>query len=227
MFCTKCDHEDENLTLERPICVKCGYDNSYVLGLIAADEDDAELFVEDEIRSVVACAQRCIVLFSIVVASYDEDREVICDWLKREELWQFVSPEEKQFLESKNPTERQFINAGWRAEALYLLLWVVGKVDNLSDFKEECDADQIKNGCGFYLQSTKGFIETAKLRTEEEVFDMQDSIYDTHWSIRDASLRNKASFSHTAASIIRERHHAINWAVGYCGQEWDEITTDT
>jgi hypothetical protein len=27
--------------------------------------------------------------------------------------------------------------------------------------------------------------------------------------------------------IIQERHHAINWVIGYEGLSWDEVTTDT
>ena len=28
-------------------------------------------------------------------------------------------------------------------------------------------------------------------------------------------------------SVIRERHYAFNWIIGYCNQTWDEISTDT
>jgi hypothetical protein len=27
--------------------------------------------------------------------------------------------------------------------------------------------------------------------------------------------------------IVQERHHAINWVIGYDGAPWDEVTTDT
>lgn len=29
------------------------------------------------------------------------------------------------------------------------------------------------------------------------------------------------------AGVVQERHHALNWLIGYCGQDWDDITTDT
>jgi len=29
------------------------------------------------------------------------------------------------------------------------------------------------------------------------------------------------------AGIVIERHAALNWLIGYMGQSWDEITTDT
>jgi hypothetical protein len=27
--------------------------------------------------------------------------------------------------------------------------------------------------------------------------------------------------------VLYERHYALNWLIGYCDQEWDEVTTDT
>ena len=29
------------------------------------------------------------------------------------------------------------------------------------------------------------------------------------------------------AGVVQERHYALNWLIGYCGQDWDNITTDT
>jgi hypothetical protein len=29
------------------------------------------------------------------------------------------------------------------------------------------------------------------------------------------------------AGAIFERHWGFNWLTGYCGQEWDQISTDT
>jgi hypothetical protein len=29
------------------------------------------------------------------------------------------------------------------------------------------------------------------------------------------------------AGVVQERHYALNWLIGYCGQDWDDITTDT
>jgi len=29
------------------------------------------------------------------------------------------------------------------------------------------------------------------------------------------------------SGVIQERHYAMNRITGYCGQAWDEITTDT
>jgi hypothetical protein len=27
--------------------------------------------------------------------------------------------------------------------------------------------------------------------------------------------------------VAQERHHALNWLIGYMDQEWDKVSTDT
>jgi len=27
--------------------------------------------------------------------------------------------------------------------------------------------------------------------------------------------------------MVVERHHALNWLIGYQGQDWDDVSTDT
>jgi hypothetical protein len=29
------------------------------------------------------------------------------------------------------------------------------------------------------------------------------------------------------AGVVQERHYGLNWLIGYRGQKWDDITTDT
>ena len=52
-------------------------------------------------------------------------------------------------------------------------------------------------------------------------------IYDAHWKVRDAQINGRPVPEEIIPGLVQERHHAINWLMGYCGQEWDEVTTDT
>jgi hypothetical protein len=45
--------------------------------------------------------------------------------------------------------------------------------------------------------------------------------------VRDAQLFGKPAPRDIEAGVVRERHYAFNWIIGYCGQPWDEISTDT
>lgn len=71
------------------------------------------------------------------------------------------------------------------------------------------------------------FLRSALLRHADEVRAEYDIVYQAHWRVRDAELFGKPPPEDVDHGVVQERHHAFNWIVGYCGQSWDEITTDT
>jgi len=187
-----------------------------------AEED----LLPDVMRSAAEVARRCCVLISIVRAGHGEPREAIIDWLKTEDLWEFVSPYERRFLEDEFPTAQQFVNATWRVEASQALLWALDELPAMSGLTEMCRLDSQLTATPF-LRPTSDFISTASLRTEEEIRGELDTVYDAHWRVRDAQLKRRPIPDGLNPGVIQERHYALNWLTGYDGQEWDEITTDT
>ena len=224
MFCTSCDNEDKKLDVNNPVCKECGFDNSYVYGLVAED-DEAD--VEDELRDSKSCAQRCVVLYSVVAVAHGDDRTKIVSWLREHNLWKLVSTQEQEFFSSTKPTEQQIVNATWRVEALHLLLWSLNKVQSTSSLTEMCNVEEIQSVFGFFLSDPQEFIESSVLRNENEIDRRNELIYQSHWKVRDAQLNGKSIPNKLNPSVIKERHYAINWLTGYCGQEWDDVTTDT
>jgi hypothetical protein len=74
------------------------------------------------------------------------------------------------------------------------------------------------------------FCASASLRSEEELFAAACEIQDLHvvaLQRRKSRPNYRPSVAALDQEVIRERHHAINWLVGYCGQAWDDVTTDT
>jgi hypothetical protein len=222
MFCTNCGEETD---LKIRHCQHCQFDLIHVHSLL--DEDDFDDDLEDEFRGASECAKRCIVLYALKSVAHGADAKSVVTWLQSENLWSAVSDEEKSFFLSANPTENQIINASWRVEALSLLLWALGKEVDISDLSNMCDSVRVDSICNFYLKSTIPFIESATLISESEVYDINELIYESHWKIRDSQINKKSLDKSYDSGVVMERHHAINWLMGYCGQEWDEVTTDT
>lgn len=222
MFCTNCGEETD---LKIRHCQHCQFDLIHVQSLL--DEDDFDDDLEDAFRCASECAKRCIVLHALKSVAHGANAKSVVTWLQSENLWSAVSDEEKSFFLSTNPTENQIINASWRVEALSLLLWALGKEIDISDLSTMCDSDRVDSLCSFYLKSTIPFIESATLISESEVYDVNELIYESHWKIRDSQINNKSLDQSYDSGVVMERHHAINWLMGYCGQEWDEVTTDT
>ncbi|HEX6611164.1 MAG TPA: DUF4272 domain-containing protein [Hyphomicrobiaceae bacterium] len=50
-------------------------------------------------------------------------------------------------------------------------------------------------------------------------------MYRYHWAVRDASINGRPSPADLDPGIVMERHHALNWLIGYI--DADDVTTDT
>jgi hypothetical protein len=205
--------------------------------------DESQDEYVEQIRGADEVARRCIVLYAVLAAGNGEPRDELVAWLRREGLWGAVSSKESEFLLSGCPTQRQRINATWRAEALLPLLWSLRLVSELPIPQQLCDVQLIRRVLPQLLGSVGEFISTARLRSDSEIHDANEEIYQIHWRVRDAQLRNQPTppgklprmpvedceppARSYNAGVVQERHHALNWLIGYCEQDWDDIKTDT
>ncbi len=181
---------------------------------------------EVRLREPKEVAKRAIVLYALVAVAHQADRQRATLWLKREGLWESVSPKEKGFLESDDPPEQARVEASWRAESLWTLLWALGKTARLDLPNEVCDTQLIQEIMPAPDSSCTQFINQAALRPPSEILDTTDLIYRVHWAVVDARLNSRKTPGGFHSGIVYERHYALNWLVRYA-DEWDDVTTDT
>jgi len=182
---------------------------------------------EDEvrIRDAKDVARRAAVLHAVAAVGHGGNCHTIRKFLEEEGLWESVTPNERIVFESDNPPKQALIDASWRAEALWVLLWALGKVEKLDLPKTQCDADHVHRAMPKKGEVAE-FISSATLRPKSEVLDETDRIYRIHWTVRDAQLRNKPIPADLNPSVVVERHYTLNWLTWYA-DEWDDVTTDT
>lgn len=180
----------------------------------------------ERIKNAKQVARRCIILYAIVAAGYDHDRNKIVEWLKSERLWQFTSPREQAFLTSKRPSKQQVIDATWRVEALASLSWAINATIK-PDLGKEVELSNIVGKLPRLFTDTQAFISNASILSNEELNREHDAVDHAHWRIRDARRNKKPEPSDLACEAIPERHKALNWLLGWGGRAWDNITTDT
>ena len=182
----------------------------------------------DQVRTANEVARRALALFAVVGLALGAERSEVLDWLKENDLWAELTPMELGFVDTPNPSRKQIINASWFSERLIVLVWALGAVDRLPPADEQCDTSVFQDVLPPYADvGVPVFIARAKLRTDQELIAMADTILDFHWMARDAKLNNRPPKQPVDTEIIQERHHAINWVIGYDGATWDEVTTDT
>lgn len=186
-----------------------------------------EIFPVDVPRSASVVARRALALFGAVAVAFGADREQITGWLHDNELWRELTPAEVEFMESASPSEKQTINASWYSERLVVLVWAL-RLTEMPDADQQCDTSIFVDQLPPYAEvKAAEFINAATLRPQAELLEQRGAILDLHWIARDASIRNREDPPGVDLGIIQERHHAINWLVGYEGLDWDEVTTDT
>ena len=182
---------------------------------------------ENEIRSAQAVAARALAVFGTVGVALGAPRGDVVEWLKAERLWEELTPREVNFLSVEEPPERDRIEFSWQSERLIVLLWALGKVE-MPKTSMQCDTSVFQQLLPPFADgSVVSFIGSARLRSDEELREKANELLKEHWSARDAVLKHKAEASKVDCEIVQERHHAINWIIGYDGLSWDDVTTDT
>lgn len=188
-------------------------------------DDDAE--DQHTPRTAAEIARRALVLNSVIVAAYGWDRDDLITWLKDEGLWDEATPKEKLFLSTPKPDAQQLINFSWRSEAQVALLWAIQTLPNLGSLAEEVDTVPLVDAIPGIFEPTREFIESASLREPDVIMREREKVRYAHWQVRDASLRKLPVPNGINPGIVQERHHGFNWVIGYCGDEWDDVTADT
>jgi hypothetical protein len=175
-------------------------------------------------RSPEEIAKRCLATAFCAVKGETKDQELVDALIKDYSASAFLSPDEHAFLKAKNPSQQQLVDFSWRYECVHVFLWALGARDTLSPPNEICpvseDMKLIKKA------GPATFVAEAKRRATQEILDMADYYYRLHWAAIELRLKEKKS-DLLDEGIIRERHRALNWLIGYLNQEWDDVTTDT
>ncbi len=183
------------------------------------DEVTKTIVERDSVRTAQEIATRALALFAVVGMGFDAGREEVTTWLHEEDLYEALTPTEKRFVANETPTRRELINASWQSEALLLLLWALEKVEDLPPANIQCGTSLFKRLLPPYADiSVKDFVRLATRRSDEALRNMADVTMNLH---------AKAPSQDVDVEIVRERHRAINWVVGYEGLPWDEVTADT
>jgi hypothetical protein len=182
---------------------------------------------EDALRSASDIARRAIALSQVISVAFGAPRLDALAWLEREGLANELSPKERVFLASDAPSREDVMAFTWRVECLAPLLWSIGKIGAMPALEAECDTYQLKTAIVWPPAATELFIQSAMMRTEEEIEAEYEKVYDAHWHVRDARLFGRPAPAGLNEEVIFERHYGFNWLIGYGGQDWDEVSTDT
>jgi hypothetical protein len=176
-------------------------------------------------RSKEEVALRTLCLLLVAAKGEGVEEEIVERVLTEYELRPHLSPKELTFLLDNSPSEHDRIQFIWRHEAVWTLLWALGFVAQLGKPVQTCD---VKFSVATITERTSSeFIADSELRPIADILDQADLIYRYHWAVRNASLAGQQIPAALNPDVTVERHHALNWLIGYLEQAWDDVSTDT
>jgi hypothetical protein len=184
-----------------------------------------ETEAESTRRTSEQVATRAMALCVVAVKGEGLEQDIVGKLVGQYKLASAFTPKEREFVENPNPTQYDRIQFAWRYECYWVMLWALGYIDALQRPDKICDV-----GLAVSLLRDKGrdgFLKEAVLRPQHEILDAADLIYRYHWAVVDARINNRESPAGLDGGVVMERHHALNWLVGYMDQEWDDVSTDT
>lgn len=184
---------------------------------------------EVSLRPADEVARRMLALFAVAVRA---ESLATSEPLAVEEILARVPPAraaltplEQSFLQAATPTTQRIADFAWRYEALALLQWSLGLVDRLPLPDAICDVPQTARLA--LDHHDEAFIAAARLRPVTALLDALDLHLRLHWAVRQARLDPSEPPAGLNPGVISERHHALNWLVGFEDKPWDEVDTPT
>ncbi|MBB4367427.1 hypothetical protein GGD63_000196 [Bradyrhizobium sp. cir1] len=176
-------------------------------------------------RSKEEVALRTLCLLFVAAKGEGLEEELAERLLESYELRPHLTPEELAFVLDNSPSQHDRIQFTWKHEAAWTLLWALGFVAQLGKPAQICDVEFAARTMA--ERTTSEFIEDSVLRPIGDILDQADLIYRYHWAVRNAAMKGQQVPAGLDPGVTEERHHALNWLIGYQEQTWDHVTTDT
>lgn len=134
----------------------------------------------------------------------------------------FYSSVERAYRNTKNLIKEFPLKFIWNFEASAVLFWALGLIDELnpvnSQFKPEVLSKLLSNYNGF-----KDVLDASKLRSDEELFQLQDLCLRYRFACNIASSKSEFDID-VIPGVIIQRYKTLNWVVTTLyGDEWDKI----
>ena len=141
-------------------------------------------------------------------------------------VWEDLSREEQKLM-AGTASPKGIRLATWRMEAFLVLAWALGMVPELGLPREQFQGELEQFFPDIRPDAFRQFSARAEKRPDGEILDQADLIYRIRWAADEARIHGRPSPAGIDDDVALERHTALNWLVGYGGEDWDHISLDT
>lgn len=156
----------------------------------------------------------------------EKAQKFLMDYIDNNNTQDYFSPAEWKFLHEAAPSGKERNVFLRQYEALYVVEWALGLVEELDFPDHVCDVARAvsvlrKN------DSISKILAKTRPRSARELLDACDLIYCLDWACVNARLHGLPAPAGMIGGVVKERHRALNWLIGYgSSAPWDEVKTD-
>ena len=187
----------------------------YSLGITPPDVVPEIDEVGYALRSGQQIARRILILTYLnCVASEPSLQQEVMMFLIREKLWAEATRHEQELFHKQQLSDEEDL-IFWRKESIWILLWVLGGVNDAGTSDKEVDLYEIFPLLPGFFESTDAFIKAARVRDIDEIFAQQDFYFRLSWILRTG---NTISTTALIPGVVHERSLSMNWITGLNGQ---------
>jgi hypothetical protein len=201
------------------------------------DQDESQV----QLRTAAEVVGRVYALWAASMRGENVPADEIWSMIDRQIAWPAASPSERRFIDNRQPDPDEAQQMVWRLEAMWVLMWALGKIDDLGWPEGMCDVKKLMGTVIPYAHDRR-FASNAALRPKSEILDAYEITLRLHWALRDAYLNQrpipanlnwlKPSKMVPAAptvcgAVLEQRHHAFNWLIRFGDADWDDVDTPT
>lgn len=176
-------------------------------------------------RSHEAVVRRALAILCTAVKGEGLPQEAVEALIHDFGVWGDLSPEELAFVEDMTPDTFTRVQFAWRYEAAWVMLWAISAVEELEPPRQIVNVRAI--GEIVRGKTVATLMKKTSLRPIDEILDLADLTYRYRWALVDARLEGREPPAGLDPGVALERHRALNWLIGYLGQDWDDVTPDT
>lgn len=148
--------------------------------------------------------------FSIAKGEYTEERKAYMQdfFGGKHKTFNLLTPKEEKVITAQ-ANEDEIMQAIYKYEAIWVLLWALGIVEELSFPNETCDSDLVMDAMlKFRSEGLDDFMEYTTLRPIEEILQALDLHYRYHWAAVNARV-NGSDPAGIDEDIVMERRAGL------------------
>lgn len=198
-------------------------------------------FVAGKLRPAKEVALRLMALEVLFTWVAMPDSEVATDLLTRHvkmnNLTDHMTESERQIIQlSRSEANQQHVGSiGWRLENMWALAWIVGFAPEpeatTGQIAGEISRAMVLEFVPKHGTSVDEFLAKAKIRSQQEVIELEDLFYCSHNAVRSAQTGSTTAVPEgfhpiSEGGAIHERRHSLTWAIS-AGVAWDDTDLST